>query len=305
MKKSSQTESQAEQLGSQAVRHRLSGSKERSIMSKPSLFIGSSSEGLNFARAVRSSLDKDSEITMWNEDFFGQGSTFIETLINALSRFDFAILVLTPDDWVSSRKVAIFGPRDNVVFELGLFMGRLGRERTFLVHQGDAKLKIPTDLSRVTTATYGWPRQDGSHQAAVGAACDSIRKSIRALGVSETKTYKQISDIQSRQNATESSIRTLQLLVKGLVTEFESDKLRGLAAKGPFMVQYHDRMLDELRRLRALGYVEAQPGYGIGSIRGASQGETFDLKKYVRILAEGLEYLEMRGDLLRTSEKPT
>lgn len=38
-------------------------------MIKPSVFIGSSSEGLDFARAVRSLLTHDAEITMWNEGF--------------------------------------------------------------------------------------------------------------------------------------------------------------------------------------------------------------------------------------------
>ena len=62
-------------------------------MPKPSVFVGSSSEGLEFARAARGLLSQDAEVTLWNEGFFGLGSTFIETLINALPRFDFAILV--------------------------------------------------------------------------------------------------------------------------------------------------------------------------------------------------------------------
>jgi predicted nucleotide-binding protein len=63
-------------------------------MNKPSVFIGSSSEGLEFARAVRSLLKDDAEITLWNEGFFQLGHTYIETLVNALPRFDFAVLVL-------------------------------------------------------------------------------------------------------------------------------------------------------------------------------------------------------------------
>src|SRR5436190_22238957 len=111
---------------------------------KPTAFIGSSSEGLDVARVICEHLEHDAEFTMWNEDFFKTGSTFIETLVGAVSRFDFAILVLTPDDLVQSRDEPNFGPRDNAIFELGLFMGRLGRERTFAVHQREG-VKMPTD----------------------------------------------------------------------------------------------------------------------------------------------------------------
>ena len=41
--------------------------------------------------------------------------------MNALPRFDFALLVLTADDPVHSRETEMFGPRDNVVFEIDLF----------------------------------------------------------------------------------------------------------------------------------------------------------------------------------------
>jgi predicted nucleotide-binding protein len=154
-------------------------------MTKPSLVIGSSSEGLEFAWAVRALLDQDAEVTVWKEGFFRLGITYIETLMKDLPRFGFALLVFTPEDLVHSRDVAAFSARDNVIFELGLFMGRLGRERTFILYQADADLKIPTDLSGVTMATYGWPRTDHNTQAAVGAACDSLREVIRALGIME------------------------------------------------------------------------------------------------------------------------
>ena len=137
-------------------------------MLKPSMFIGSSSEGIEFARAVRTLLAADVEATLWNEGFFRPGNTFIETLVNALPRFDFAVLVLTPDDLLTSRKIETLSPRDNVIFELGLFMGRLGRSRTVLLNQENTPLKIPSDLAGVATATYQWPRKDGSYEAAVG-----------------------------------------------------------------------------------------------------------------------------------------
>jgi hypothetical protein len=62
---------------------------------KPSVFVGSSSEGLEFARAIRSLLTDDAEVTLWKEGFFEIGKTFIETLLDALPRFDYAILILT------------------------------------------------------------------------------------------------------------------------------------------------------------------------------------------------------------------
>lgn len=182
-------------------------------MVKPSVFVGSSSEGLEFARAVRSLLGQEAEITIWNEGFFDLGNTFVETLVNALPRFDFAVLVLTPDDLVNSRNSQDFGPRDNVIFELGLFMGHLGRSRAFVLHQANASVKIPTDLSGMVTANYEWPRADGNYKSAVGAACDSIREAIRHLGVTERKIEKEIGDIKSRQESAESRLRNTETKV--------------------------------------------------------------------------------------------
>jgi len=146
------------------------------------VFVGSSSEGLEFARAVRNSLGREAEVTIWNEGHFELGQTFIEGLTKALSHFDFAVLVLTPDDLVGSRTSEAFGPRDNVIFEPGLFMGGLGRDRTFILHQANPPPKIPSDLSGLTTAPYDWPRSDHNFLAAVAPACDRIRAAIRSLG---------------------------------------------------------------------------------------------------------------------------
>jgi hypothetical protein len=151
-------------------------------MPKPTLFVGSSTEGLEFARAVRARLYSDAEIQLWDEGFVLPGDTIVETLLLALPRFDFAILVLTPDDLLLSREKEIYGPRDNVVFELGLFMGRLGRHRTFLVHQTNTDVKIPSDLKGITLAGYEWSGSKKNYQQAVGPACDKIRNRIQELG---------------------------------------------------------------------------------------------------------------------------
>jgi hypothetical protein len=151
-------------------------------MRRASLFIGSSSEGLGVAQKIRSQLKSDAEITIWHEGVFGLGEGTLEGLVDAVSMFDFAILILTPDDLTKSRGRSLQSPRDNVLFECGLFMGRLGRHRTFIVYDSDAPIKLPSDLAGVTVATYRGNRRDNNVLAAVGEACDPIRDAIYKLG---------------------------------------------------------------------------------------------------------------------------
>lgn len=79
----------------------------------------------------------------------------LEALVRATRQYDFAILVLTPDDIARKKGVRLFLPRDNVVFELGLFMGTLGRDRTFiLLKQQKDRIALPSDLDGITTAKF-------------------------------------------------------------------------------------------------------------------------------------------------------
>ncbi|MBD2752637.1 TIR domain-containing protein [Spirosoma validum] len=151
-------------------------------MNQPSVFIGSSSEGLDVARNIKAQLKNEAEITIWQEGVFGLNSSYLESLANALENFDFAILVLTPDDMVESRNQSAQSPRDNVLFECGLFMGKLGRSRTFIVYDSDKPIKIPSDLAGISLATYQGQRRDNNLMAAVGEACDPIRTQITKLG---------------------------------------------------------------------------------------------------------------------------
>lgn len=131
-------------------------------MTRPAVFIGSSSEGKKFAVAVQGTLQPDAEVTAWDQGVFALGWTFIESLTAALSRFDFAVLVLTPDDIVQSRSTELSSPRDNVVLSLG-FSWELGRDRTFILQQRGSGMKIPTDSAGVTTGYYDWRR--GRHES--------------------------------------------------------------------------------------------------------------------------------------------
>jgi Predicted nucleotide-binding protein containing TIR-like domain len=114
---------------------------------KPSIFIGSSKEGLDIAKAIVAQLDSFAECKLWT-DAFEMGKSNFDNLITQIAFYDYAILVATGDDTITSRKKAKKGARDNVLFEFGLFAGGLGRSRVFYVVEKDTK--IPSDLSGIT-----------------------------------------------------------------------------------------------------------------------------------------------------------
>jgi hypothetical protein len=238
-------------------------------MPKPSLFIGSSTEGLDFARAIRTSLSDVAETALWNDGVFSLGRTFIESLISAVSRFDFAALVLTPDDQMVVRNDETFGPRDNIVFELGLFMGRLGRERTFIVRPGaeSGRLKIPSDLAGISVATFDWPRSDLSYRAALGPACDLMREAIRDLGFAPTKTDAQVRALKREQDQQQIRVdeqqqlvqkqqRMIDELVKYAMSASIFRHLCGVALLKEYKYDHSDGNRREFYFLRDAGYIK-------------------------------------------------
>ena len=99
-----------------------------------------------------------------------------------MSKVDFAVLLLSPDDKVISRDTTSDAPRDNIVFELGLFMGALGHSRTFLVYPHGIDIKIPTDLAGITPLTYE-PSPQCELPSAVAPACNQLRNLILKAGL--------------------------------------------------------------------------------------------------------------------------
>ncbi|WPJ94211.1 nucleotide-binding protein [Coraliomargarita algicola] len=148
---------------------------------RPKVFIGSSSEGKAIAEAIQVNLDYDAEVTIWSQGVFGLSRGTLESLVSAVEEFDFAILVLTPDDLVTSRDETQNAPRDNVLFELGLFMGSLGRDRCFITYDRRADIKLPSDLAGITAADFQ-PHSTGNLQAAVGSATTRIKAVMSELG---------------------------------------------------------------------------------------------------------------------------
>lgn len=150
----------------------------------PVLFLGSSVEGLAVAQEIQLGLKHEKiKVRPWSTPgVFGPGGVSIDVLMNEVHLSDFAAFVFGPDDKVFSREEAYEAPRDNVVFELGLFMGQLDRNRSFIVKDHHADIKIPTDLLGVTPITYVAKKGDDL-SGQVATICTELRKVIKAVGV--------------------------------------------------------------------------------------------------------------------------
>ncbi len=152
----------------------------------PKVFIGSSREGLRIAQALGANLEHVAEPHPWPH-IFELSKTTVESLEKAAAECRFAVFVLTPDDDVKSRGAALKAPRDNVLWEHGLFSGENGRDHTFVLMPRDVKnLKMPSDLFGVNVATYDSSRLEDGITAALSTASFHITEAIEAVIKAET-----------------------------------------------------------------------------------------------------------------------
>lgn len=126
---------------------------------KPSIFIASSSKFLEVAHQLKAALEEkiDVRVTTWDDPLgvFRLGRSTMDSILTAPHFFDYSIAIMSPDDWVVSKGRRSASPRDNVVFELGFFLGSQGRLRAFAVvlephcppGKRSASIKIPTDCA--------------------------------------------------------------------------------------------------------------------------------------------------------------
>jgi predicted nucleotide-binding protein len=144
----------------------------------PVVFVGSSSEALPFAKLLHAALPLPAvESRIWQLDVFNPSNFPIEDLEAQAQQSDFAVLVTTADDVSTSRGKVKEAPRDNVIFELGLFMGASGRKRTFVVQPKGVELKLPSDILGMTTLRY-----DVGEAGYVQKVADELLKTFAKLG---------------------------------------------------------------------------------------------------------------------------
>jgi Predicted nucleotide-binding protein containing TIR-like domain len=123
---------------------------------KPRIFLGSSGQQEKLLQALTRGLEDIADVDPWTT-VFNPGVSTLERLVELTHQVDFAAFVFAQDDWTmrGASQDAASGqasPRDNVVFEAGLFGGAIGIRRTFILHADGAKL--PTDLLGLTAIRY-------------------------------------------------------------------------------------------------------------------------------------------------------
>ena len=127
-------------------------------MDRPRIFLGSSKQQERLLQAVARGIEDVAHVDPWTTSF-NPGTTTLERLVELAHEVDFAAFVFAKDDWTTATVPASTSPgagqaspRDNIVFEAGLFGGVLGMRRTFILHASGAKL--PTDLLGLTSIRY-------------------------------------------------------------------------------------------------------------------------------------------------------
>jgi len=149
---------------------------------KPVVFIGCSTESLAIAQEIQYLLKHEKLIVqIWTDGVFNASSTPIEDLDKIVREIDFGVVILTPDDKIERRDQRKFGPRDNVIFELGLLVGALGRHRVFMVQPHGIDMNIPSDLTGVNPITF----VDGvlaTIRTRLGPVCTELRTLFSRLG---------------------------------------------------------------------------------------------------------------------------
>src|SRR5512132_2144029 len=150
-------------------------------MNKPRIFLGSSGKQEKLLQALTRGLEDVAHVKPWTTSF-NPGTTTLERLLELVHEVDFAAFVFARDDWTTSPSTSDpagsgqASPRDNVVFEAGLFGAALGMRRTFILHATGAKL--PSDLLGLTCIRYG----DVTTPSEMKVVNQSLRKAIENEG---------------------------------------------------------------------------------------------------------------------------
>lgn len=125
----------------------------------PKIFIGSSTAGYEVAEKVKKYLSKKADCFLWQDPGVWEPnrSTF-DNLMRMANYFDFGIFVATADDLTLANDKLVIEPRDNVILEMALFLGAMGRDKSFLLVEDG--IKLPSDFNGIFMPRFNRNNED-------------------------------------------------------------------------------------------------------------------------------------------------
>ena len=121
----------------------------------PKLFVSSLPEGVSIARNIQNTLAHDGIIvTISSDNILEAPSNAVDSFLDEAGQSDFCALVLNNDDQVINRGSVQSIVRDNIFFEIGLFMGTVGQDRIFLIMPRQLNINIPIELLDLKVFEY-------------------------------------------------------------------------------------------------------------------------------------------------------
>jgi hypothetical protein len=147
------------------------------LFMKPRIFIGSSSEGKKKADLVKKQLSKVADCEVWHEGFFENNKSYFESLNERATLFDFAILVATAEDVQLKRDKIESITRDNILFEFGLCVGRIGRNRSFFLKEKG--IDLPSDLFGISLLEFTTLRE--TEGKSFTDICKNLKKRVKEV----------------------------------------------------------------------------------------------------------------------------
>jgi hypothetical protein len=238
-------------------------------MTKPAVFIASSVEGLRIADAINANLDHETHCTIWRHGTFKLSSQTVDDLVKKSSTIDFAIFAFTPDDVATIRRHEEAIARDNVVFELGLFIGAIGKDRCYIVKPRGVTMHLPSDLLGMNFADYATDRPDDDIASALNYACNQIRSRITELGSIDRSPFARAQGLTKPvANPPDYKLQDVDLLFLGECVKSQVNSPIGRSfSEIERQVERHSEhslMLSAIK-LERLGYIEKSIEQGDGS----------------------------------------
>lgn len=240
---------------------------------QPSLFIGSSPGDMDAAYALAENLADSARPIVWNKslNYASVPAAFwLDGMLDSLDEAEFGVLVF-------GSGVASGANREETMLQFGLLLGRLGRDRAFLIRPEN---QPDTDFSNIagglTTATFRWPEDPSRLRAALAPPCDEVRRALQRLA--------------SRPPAAPSPEQTdLGLALSLAVPEPQRKHLLNLAQGKTGAYEGRGSLRSELRQLVSIGLIEKLPGKHIGDMQ---SGAVYDLADFVKLTERGARWVD-------------